>query len=108
MPRPIATSQAAITITTIAKIWPSPLPHVAREADQREVAGVEHQLEAQQHDERVAPDQHADGADAEDQRRDDEEPVDVHAPPSGSDALAAGSASSSPSASGPGIGTVTP
>ena len=38
-------------------------PH-AREAEQREVAGVEHQLQAQQHDQRVAADQHADGADA--------------------------------------------
>ena len=72
------TSQAATTITMIAKIWPSPLPCMRAERDQREVAGVEHQLQAEQDHQRVAPRQHAGGADAEDQRRDDEIPADVH------------------------------
>ena len=35
-----------------------------REGDQREVAGVQHQLEAEQHHERVAARDHAGGADA--------------------------------------------
>ena len=41
----------------------------AGEGDQREVGGVEHQLEAEQDHERAAPDQHAGGADREEQRR---------------------------------------
>jgi hypothetical protein len=50
----------------------------ARERDQREVAGIEHQLEAEQHHERVAAGEHAARADHEDERRQDEEPDDVH------------------------------
>ena len=48
----------------------------AREGDQREVGGVEHQLQAEQDHERVAAGQHAAGADAEDQRGDDQVPGD--------------------------------
>ena len=55
-PSPTQTSEAAIAITASAKIWPAPLCAVARERDQGEVAGVQHQLEREQHDERVAPD----------------------------------------------------
>ena len=97
MPRPIATSQAATTITTIAKICPSPFGPHPREAEQREVAGVEHQLQAEQHDERVAAHEHADGAEREHQRGDDEVPGDVHRTPSprraarGSPSVGAGS-----------------
>ena len=32
IPRPTTTSQAATTITTSAKIWPSPLPHMRENA----------------------------------------------------------------------------
>ena len=53
-PRPTATSQAATTITMRAKIWPVQVAVRARERDQREVGGVEHQLEAEQDHERVA------------------------------------------------------
>ena len=66
-------------------------PH-AREGDQREVRRVEHQLEAEQDHERVAAREHAGGADAEDQRRDDEVPADAHQPPSGPRAAAAAGA----------------
>src|SRR3954468_14510843 len=52
-------------------------PH-ARERDERDVRRVQHELEAQQHDERVAAREHATGADAEHERRDDEVPVQVH------------------------------
>src|SRR5690606_30691073 len=41
----------------------------AGEGDEREVAGVEHQLDAHEHHDRVAPDQHTSGADGEQQRR---------------------------------------
>src|SRR3954454_13118518 len=40
-------------------------PGGAREGDQRQVHGVEHQLHAHEHDDGVAPDQHPDGADRE-------------------------------------------
>ena len=50
----------------------------AREGDEREVRRVEHQLEAEQDHERVAAHEHAAGADAEDQRREDEVPLDAH------------------------------
>ena len=52
-------------------------PH-ARERDQREVRAVEHQLEAQQHDERIAPHDHADRAEREDDRRHGQIPADRH------------------------------
>src|SRR3954469_16788339 len=56
-------------------------PHAGKR-DERDVRRVEHQLEAQQDDERVAAGENAAGADAEDERRDDEEPGQAHAPPS--------------------------
>src|SRR6266496_3090154 len=43
-----------------------------REGDQRQVDRVEHQLDAHEHDDRVAPDQHADRADGEQQGRQQE------------------------------------
>src|SRR3954454_21837359 len=52
-------------------------PHAA-ERDQREVRRVEHQLEAEQHDERVAARHHAGGADGEDDRAAGEVPADGH------------------------------
>src|SRR5207248_3509048 len=45
-----------------------PVVPVARERDQREVASVQHQLEREEHDERVAPDQDAERAGAEQKR----------------------------------------
>ena len=77
-PSPTVTSQAATTITISAKICPSLVAPHPREPDQREVRGVEHQLEAEQDHERVAPDEHAAGADREDQRADREIPGDAH------------------------------
>src|SRR5919106_1611843 len=56
------------------------VPVRAREGHEREVAGVEHQLQAQQDHQRVAPDQDPAGADAEHQRRDDEVPLHAHRP----------------------------
>src|SRR4029077_12944966 len=52
---------------------------VPRERDQREVARVEHQLEREQHDERVAPDEDAERADPEQERRDGDVPGDTGA-----------------------------
>src|SRR5438874_1628753 len=52
---------------------------VARERDQREVAGVEHQLEREQHDERVAADEDAERADPEQDGGDRDVPGDVRA-----------------------------
>jgi hypothetical protein len=49
------TSQAATVITISAKDLPVAVAPHARERDQREVGAVQHQLEAQQHHERVAP-----------------------------------------------------
>src|SRR5450759_512368 len=65
-------------------------PH-AREGDQREIGGIEHQLEAEQDDQWVGPREHAGGADAEDQRRDDQVPADRHYQPAsaGSELLVA-------------------
>src|SRR5690606_26418681 len=42
------------------------------EGDEREVAGVEHELDAHEHHDRVPPGQHADGPDREQQPRQDE------------------------------------
>ena len=51
----------------------------ARERDQGEVRGVEHDLEREQHDQRAAPQEHARRADREEDRGDDEVPGDVRA-----------------------------
>src|SRR5688572_17092168 len=61
-----------------------------REGDERQVARVQHQLEAEQDHQRAAPDQHASGADREQKRGQDEVPLDGHqaAPPVGSDGSA--------------------
>src|SRR5688500_5434365 len=50
----------------------------AGEGHEREVGAVEHQLQAEQDHERVAPHEHAAGADREDQRRDDQVPLHAH------------------------------
>src|SRR5690606_30044779 len=42
---------------------------LARDADEREVRGVEHELDAHEHDDRVAPHEDADGTDREQHRR---------------------------------------
>src|SRR5262245_19831084 len=52
---------------------------VARERDQREVARVEHQLEREQHDERVASDEDAERADSEQEGGERDVPGDVRA-----------------------------
>ena len=77
-PRPIVTSHAATTITISAKTWPSRVAPHAREADQREVARVQHQLEAEQDHERVAAREHAGERRCEDERRQDDVPGDAH------------------------------
>ena len=64
---PTTTSAAATTIVKNAMIWPSRLPCSREKADEGEVAGVEHQLDAHEDHDRVAPDQHAGGADGEQQ-----------------------------------------
>ena len=56
---PTTTSAAATTITKNAITWPVEVAVDAGERDEREVRGVEHQLDAHEHDDRVAP--HQDG-----------------------------------------------
>ena len=51
------------------------------EGHQGEVARVQHQLQAEQDDHRAAADQHAAGADREQQRREDDVPLDAHRDP---------------------------
>ena len=52
----------------------------AGERDEREVAGVEHELHAHEHDDRVAPGEHADRADREQDRGEHDEVRGVHRP----------------------------
>ena len=68
-PRPTTTSEAAMPITISANTWPLCVAPVARERDQREVAGVQHQLHRQQQDQRAAAREHAEHADPEHDRR---------------------------------------
>ena len=75
------TSQAATTMTMMRHDLAVAVAVHAAERDEREVRRVEHQLEAEQDHQRVALDEHAAGADAEDERRDDEVPGDAHQPP---------------------------
>ena len=65
MPRPTTTSAAATTSTKNTAVCPPMSPSCVARATKREVDGVEHQLDAHEHHERVAPHEHADGADAE-------------------------------------------
>ena len=91
------TSQAATTMTMIAKIWPSPLPHMRAKAISARLAALSISSRQSRIDQRVAAREHAAGADRRRQRRDDEVPVDVHQPPSARPRswLAAGSGSGS-------------
>ena len=54
MARPIAASAAATVITRKAKMWPALCTHDARERDEQQVRGVEHQLDAISMIERIA------------------------------------------------------
>src|SRR5215208_27005 len=58
---------------------PVAVPLKARERDQGEVAAVEHDLDREQHDQRVAPDEHAERADREQRAGYREVPGDVRA-----------------------------
>ena len=78
-PRPTTTSEAATAITVEREDLPVAVVEVAREGDQREVRAVEHDLEREQDDQRVAPEQHAECADAEQEAGDAEVPGDVRA-----------------------------
>ena len=71
-PRPITASDAATTMTASAKIWPPPSPRYRENAISDEVAGVEHELEREQDDQRAAADQHAERPDREEHDREDE------------------------------------
>src|SRR3989442_398672 len=51
---------------------------VVREGDERQVDRIEHQLDAHQDDDGVASDQHADAADREQERGDEQEELDPH------------------------------
>ena len=64
MPRPTTTSAAATTSTKNTTTWPPMSSSIAGERDEREVDGVEHQLDAHEHHERVAAHEQADRADA--------------------------------------------
>src|SRR5579862_3838928 len=70
-------------------------PH-ACERDQGEVGAVQHQLQAEQEDERVAPGEDAAGPDAEDDRRDGQIPTDGHYQPPSRDGDGAGAPSGEP------------
>ena len=74
-PSPTQTSDAATAITVRPKIWPAPFAKWREKRDEREVPAVQHQLEREQDDERVAPDEHAERADPEQERREREVPV---------------------------------
>src|SRR3954463_13118253 len=50
---------------------------MAREGDQREVCSVQHDLEREEDDQRIAPEQHTERADAEQEAGDAEVPGDV-------------------------------
>ena len=65
MPRPTTTSAAATTSTKNTVVWPPMSSSCVAKATKREVHGVEHQLDAHEHHQRVAAHQHADGADGE-------------------------------------------
>ena len=65
MPRPTTTSAAATTSTKNTDTWPADVVERSGEGHEGEVDGVEHQLDAHEHHQRVAPDQQADGADGE-------------------------------------------
>ena len=80
------TSQAATTMTMIAKIWPSLLFHMREKAMSAMLAALSMSSRQSRIDERVAAREHAGGADREDQRADHQVPVDAHQPPSASDA----------------------
>src|SRR4051794_6693084 len=71
--------------------------------DQREVHRVEHQLDAHEHDDRVAPDEDAHGADREEDRGQDEVPAESHRSPpsSGAGSRVPSAASGLPSCSRP-------
>src|SRR5579862_1660891 len=53
------------------------LAHLARERDQRQVAGVQHDLDREQQHDRAAPGEHAEQTDPEQHRRDADEPLDA-------------------------------
>ena len=65
MPSPTVTSAAATTITKKTVAWPPMSPEGPREGDERQGHGVEHQLDAHEHDQRAAPGEEPEGADAE-------------------------------------------
>ena len=75
---PTTTSAAATTITKKAAICPSSSPCIREKVDQREVRGVQHQLDAHEGDDRVAPDHEPDRADGEQDRREDDVVVRAH------------------------------
>ena len=75
---PTTTSAAATTITKKAAIWPSRLPCCLAKATRARLRGVEHQLDAHEHDDRVAAGEHADAADREEDRGEDDVRRDVH------------------------------
>ena len=68
MARPMAASAAATAMTKKADTWPTSVAAHAREGEEGEVGGVEHQLDAHEDHQRVAADQHAEHAQAEEQR----------------------------------------
>ena len=64
MPRPTTTSAAATTSTKNTTVCPAMSSRAADEGHEGQVHGVEHQLDAHEHHERVAAHQQADRADA--------------------------------------------
>ena len=65
--RPMAASPAAIVITKIEKTWPGQVREPPREGDQVQIDGVQHQLDRHQDRQEVAPHEHAEEPDREEQ-----------------------------------------
>ena len=68
MASPTATSAAATAITKKTRAWPSGLPQPVAEGHERQVRGVQHQLDRHEDDQRVAPDDDTDHADGKERR----------------------------------------
>ena len=68
IPRPTTTSAAATTRTKNTADLAADVVQLAGEGDEGEVGGVQHQLDAHEHHEHVAPHEQADGADREEHR----------------------------------------
>ncbi len=91
IPRPTTTSAAATTSTKKTADLPGDVVQGPGEGDEGEVRGVQHQLDAHEHHEHVAPNEQTDRADREQHRREGEVPggSDAHGPGTSASAIPA-------------------